>query len=731
MTFSIPKPQAEGAPAKLSQTPTPAKPASRPTQKAGQRTAPVAKPFDLNTCSQVYQRRRQVWQTYLQNRLIPIDNYMERRLGEDFVNINNQMYQVQDASIPNLVDKVIAYITPESVGVRVTKSHNPMMDDEQREAVANVIREVWAQDRLYNDGDTFYDRCLYMMTRGNYIAQYEWLPDEEADAVQDGWPFRLWIHDIFNCAPMMGPGRRMDSIIVARKVYASEVPDNQLQAAAPDAEETDELEMFVYYDRTQYGVVINNVIVQDLTPHGYYYPDGVTPMCPFVFASYRPRTIRNGLVAPQASGFSQIGRKIGVPPTYYMLDAAEISSRIMTVEMENVRRLGLAPVIATGVVKRPNDEGMDFTEPVHYLDKDATMTVLDVPDVNEPAQKFVQDIRDNHGAPAGMPNQMLSGQGAAATTPGIQYNHQTSMPRAFAEQLSLYIKHGMESEAQIIAGLCVSKLQASVVQHVQHATGEKLPTLGGVMDPLNQAVVLPFSERFTASATPITDLTFYGFRRADVDVTPDTRLPPEQLAQMGMQALLAKDPQTGKPAMPVSVIAEKFFPGMFEDANELERAIALDMLASQPGNPLAIIKQMEAVVVQYGSRFQPQQLTQMQQALDQYIQTNLPQMFEMLAHAPPPGPPGAPPPNAPQGPPQPPGAPMGGPPGSMPGQPSMMPPGGPPMLPPPNLPPNAPMPTPMGTPMPLPRGPMMPGGGNPAAALPPPANPVPPGPILG
>jgi hypothetical protein len=109
------------------------------------------------------------------------------------------------------------------------------------------------------------------------------------------------------------------------------------------------------------------------------------------------------------------------------------------------------------------------------------------------------------------------------------------------------------------------------------------------------------------------------FRRSKNDVTPDTRMTPEASMQVGSQLLLAKDPQTGKPVLPLPVILTKFFSGVFDAPEEVQRAIEFDKLASLPGSPLAVIEQTEAMINRYAALLGEDQVQQMRQQLLQYI----------------------------------------------------------------------------------------------------------------
>jgi hypothetical protein len=443
-------------------------------------------------------------------------------------------------------------------------------------------------------------------------------------------------------------------------------------------------------------------------------------MCPWVVQPVRPRKIRNGSVAPQASGLSQEGRKIGIPPTYNMLAASETLSRTSTLRMENVRRQGLSIIWEKGRVKRPNDTGLDLTQPVVELDDKGEIGTVNFPDINKSIDNFESSIRQNMSAPAGMDNALMSGPQQIPNS-AMSASHMTGFVRAAAAQIGIALGHMLDREDQIIAGLCVSKLQASPIAAVQHYQGVKLPTTGGPNDALNQGTELPFMGK--VAGNPVTNLTFEGFRRSKNDVTPDTRLTPEAMMQVGSQLLLAKDQQTGKPVLPIGVILNKFFPQVFDAPEEVERAIKFDELTSLPNSPLAVIAQVEAMRNRYAAYLGEDQVQQMDTQLQQYIQQQLPQFAQAIlsgkvqvgGQPPPQGgpPPGGPPPQGgpppPQGPPPGPPPPQGGP--ALPGQ-------VPPMQPP-------------GSPMATPPGQMAPGGGNPQAALPPPPPMQGPGPVLG
>ena len=681
------------------------------------RPAPVGAKFDLSTCSQTYDRMRQLWNTYFNTKLLPIDNYAEGRRSGDYLTIRgpdgqNLIYQVQDQTIPNVIEKTLAYITPDSVVPSVPIDLNPMMTDEQREIVAAFVSYVWDSQQLYEEGDPFYERGRHIMTRGTYIAGYEWVDPEDMDMLPDDLPIRCRLYDLFEVGWTLDANGRVEAVIVAQKKYGSEIPDAELKKLGQDVDPTKEYETYLYVDRVQWGRAIGGVETHPLTPHGLFYPDGVTPMCPFAVVMHRPRVIRNGSVAPQVSGQSQIGRKIGVPPTYYLLNSSEILSRVQTVQMENIRRVGIATIYEKGRVKRPNDTGLDLTEVSIELDDKGEIGFITPPDVNANSDRFTQNIRDNFAGPAGVDNALMrSGQTGPST--GIGQSHQQSWTRGAAQAISQTIARGMEREMHIIVGMCKSKLTASPIAQVQHAyPGTKIPTMGGAKDPLAQGQTISFG--YKAGGGEVSDLTFQGFRRGRVSVTPDTRLAPEAMMQVGTQLLMAKDQQTGKTVMPLSVIVSKFFGGIFDNPEQIEKLMALDTLAAQPGNPIMVMQQAAALIDRYAALMGEDAAQQARDQMAQYAQQNLPQMVQALFAAPlqppnqPAPPPGGPPPQGGPPPPQgaPPPPPQGGPP----------PPG-------PMLPGQVPMMQPPGSPVAVQPGQMAPQGGNPAAGMPPPMPP--------
>jgi hypothetical protein len=718
-------------PAKTAPSNALGKNAAAPTArgKAGGKVAPsvAARKVDLSTLSQEYERRRQIWATFFNTHLVKIDDYAEGRRSQDYVQLfgpngEKLMYQVQDQTIPNFIEKTIAYITPESVRNAVPFDLNPQMDDECRETVSNVFRTQRDMETLYSDGDPLYERLWAFTVRGTAVKGYEWLADDDAATMQDGWPILTRFADILeNAAPLIGANGRVDSVIIGEKLRAVKIPPSELKRL-PNGDQIqpyDELDVWYYCDTVQWGRTINNVVTTPLTPHGFRFVDG-TPMCPWVVQPHRPRKVRNGSVAPQTSGLSQTGEKIGIPPTYYLLSPSEILSRVATVQMENIRRVGLSTVWEKGRVKRPNDTGLDLTQPTVELDDQGEIGTINYPDVNANADRFTNNIRQNMAAPAGMDNALMSGPQSIPNS-AMSASHMTGFVRAAAAQIGISLAHMLDKEDQVVAGMCASKLHASPIDAVQQTLGERLPTTGGADDPLARGTSLPFTGRIAGNA--VTDYTFANFRRSKNDVTPDTRMTPEASMQVGSQLLLAKDPQTGKPVLPLPVILTKFFSGIFDAPEEVQRAIEFDKLASLPGSPLAVIEQTEAMINRYAALLGEDQVQQMRQSLLQFTQQKIPAFAMSLLSGeqqpggqpppPEPQPQGPPPPQVvvqgqnqpPQGPPPPQGAPM------LPGQ---MP---------PMQPPGSPMATPMGQ--------MAPGGGNPQAALPPPPQMQGPGPVLG
>lgn len=651
-----------GAPANSSNGPAPSKGGFFP-------------PIDLNDIRTEYDRIGRPLINYF-TRLQEIDDwYFQRDQSDPFIEIldvegNNTVRQISSNEMRVWGERLVSYITPEHVTVEVPPALNPRADTSCLQHIKNSIEFTWHWNDMYRFGSLHTRRMFDLVCRGVYIAQYKWLPPEDANSINGGFPIMITMHDVFNTRWELDSDGMVNVVILAKKRMARQIPEPWLQAVGQQYAPTDEVEIYEYWDREMHGVVIGGAIVKPLTPHKYTTVDG-TPICPFVIPVHLEHDENQADTAPQFSGTGLLSVRVGTPVLESLLPVVRNKSKLLTAQFESIRRAAI-PVIA--VQDNPGREIGDIAQSIEegilVLPKDGKAEWMTPPPIVQQIGGALDYYDKTQVGTAGAAASMLSGTQPTGTSM-LNTSTSTNLARQNAMMAAKTLSIGLTREALLICGMIKNNTKSSTARNYFAATGYQLQS-SRTQDYTNGSPLAHSSAMTGSDQEPIDPYTFSGFRIARVAVVPEEREPAAAKRTAGLQLLSMQQLR-----MPLDYIYAEYF----EHPNPQELLARLDMeaLIRDPNLPFMKLNGLMRYLQDLTGTIDPglvdQAKSQVQQALPQIVQATIQQILQQAlpqgtgGGAQPPGGPGGPPVPGPQGAPPPvPGAQFPGNPG-LPGMP--------------------------------------------------------------